>query len=89
MNATETNHPARYELVPYRYWKRKDGFSGCPARVSIGGALPQPREAYEMAESGFSILDNVRNTRSNYFFGKVGIQTREEGLAIIAKLETR
>ena len=76
----------KYTLVPRRHWKRKDGFTGCPETVSIYGAMPQPREAYEIAEKGFSIYDSRNNTYSNYFFGKIGIDTQEEGENIIARL---
>lgn len=77
---------SKFTLVPRRYWKRKDGFAGCPETVSIHGATPQPREAYEIAEKGFSIYDSRNNTYSNYFFGKIGIETKEEGENIIARL---
>lgn len=78
--------PNPYTLTPRRYWQRKPGFSGCPETVSIYGAMPKPREAYEIAEKGFSIYDKRSNTYSNYFFGKVGIASQEEGEAIIARL---
>jgi hypothetical protein len=77
---------AKYSLVPRKIWQRKPGFTGCPAQVSIHGALPSPREAYEMAEKGYSIYDSRSNTYSNYFFGKIGILTKEEGMAIISRL---
>jgi len=76
----------KYSLQPNRFWKRKEGFTGCPERVSFYGALPMPKEAYELAEKGFSIYDSRNNTLSNYFFGKVGIATKEEGEQIIQKL---
>lgn len=76
----------QYEIHPRRFWKRKEGFSNCPATVSIHGALPQPREAYEMAEKGFTIYDRKNNTFSNYFFGKIGIETKEQAEKIIEKL---
>ena len=79
----------QYEIHPRRYWKRKDGFSNCPATVSMHGALPQPREAYEMAEKGFTIYDRKNNTCSNYFFGKIGIDTREEAENIIQRLTSK
>ena len=79
----------QYEIHPRRFWKRKEGFSNCPATVSMHGALPQPREAYEIAEKGFSIYDRKNNTYSNYFFGKIGIDTREEAENIIQCLTSK
>ena len=79
----------QYEIHPRRFWKRKEGFSGCPATVSIHGALPQPREAYEIAEKGFSIYDRKNNTYSNCFFGKIGIETKEEAENIILRLTSK
>ena len=79
----------QYEIHPRRYWKRKPGFSGCPETVSIYGAMPQPREAYEIEEKGFSIYDRRNNTTSNYFFGKIGIDTREEAENIISRLTAK
>lgn len=76
----------QYEITPRRFWKRKAGFSGCPETVSIYGAMPRPKEAYEMVEQGFSIYDARNNTYSNYFFGKIGIDTKEEAENIIARL---
>ncbi len=81
----------RYEVVERKFWKLKAGFQsmGCPLpeTVSIHGALPSPRNAYEVVAKGFTIYNKKENTYSNYFFGKVGIDTREEGEAIIARLE--
>ena len=76
----------KYRLVPRKIWQRKPGFTGCPAQVSIYGSLPSPREAYEIVENGYSVYDVRNNTYSNYFFGKMGIETEVEGLAIIEKL---
>jgi len=80
------NTTPNYSLVPHRFWKRKDGVTGCPPRVSIYGSLPSPRESYEMAQEGYSVYDRKSNTYSNYFFGKIGIETEEEGLEIVTKL---
>ena len=79
----------RYEIVPRKVWKLKDGFSGLPQYVSIHGALPTNPKAYEMVEKGYSIYDSKNNTYSNYFFGKIGIDTREEAENIILKLTVR
>lgn len=76
----------QYEIHPSRHWKRKPGFSGCPQTVSIHGAMPRPRNAYEIEEKGFSIYDRRNNTISNYFFGKIGIDTMEEAENIISRL---
>lgn len=73
-------------VVPRKIFQRKPGFSGCPEFVSPFGALPQPLEAYELVEKGFSIYDSKENSYHNYFFGKIGIETREEGAEIIRKL---
>jgi hypothetical protein len=51
--------------------------------------MPQPREAYEIEEKGFSIYDRRNNTTSNYFFGKIGIDTREEAENIISRLTAK
>jgi hypothetical protein len=75
----------RYSVVPRRFWKKKAGFSG-PEKVSIHGALPSPREAYEIEENGYSIYDSKNNRYSNYFFGKIGIQTEDEANDIIYRL---
>lgn len=79
----------QYEITPRRFWKRKEGFSECPETVSFYGAMPKPKEAYEMVEKGFSIYDTRNNTCSNYFFGKIGIDTKEEAEEIIKKLLAR
>lgn len=79
----------QYEIHPRRFWKRKEGFSNCPATASIHGAMPQPREAYEIAEKGFTIYDRKNNTYSNYFFGKIGIETKEEAENIIQRLTSK
>jgi len=68
----------QYEIHPRRFWKRKEGFSGCPETVSIHGALPQPREAYEIAEKGFSIYDRKNNTFSNYSAGYASFSEAEK-----------
>lgn len=47
------------------------------------------REAYEIEEKGFSIYDRRNNTTSNYFFGKIGIDTREEAENIISRLTAK
>ena len=75
-----------YTLHPLKIWKRKPGFTGCPERVSIHGSLPSPMAAYEMVEDGYTIFDPHSNTYSNYYFGKIGIKTEAEGLAIAEKL---
>jgi len=82
----------KYELVPRRFFRLKPEFIGKgvgPETVSFYGALPSPREAYEIAEKGFSIYDSRNNTYSNYFFGKIGIETREEGEDIIRRLDAK
>lgn len=77
-----------YELRPNRFYRLKPEYSGAgPARVSLFGAAPRPAEAYEIAEEGFSIYDRRNNTYSNYFFGRIGIASREEGEDIIARLD--
>lgn len=78
-----------YEIHPKKVWKRKVGFEnlGVPSQVSIHGSLPSPIEAYEMVEKGFTIYDKRNNTYSNYFFGKIGIDTREEAESIVARLK--
>ena len=70
-------------------WKKTDHRAPGPERVSIHGALPAPAEAYEIASDGWTIYDERRNTYSNYFFGKVGIESQAEAEAIIARLEGR
>ncbi len=79
---------SKYSLVPRQVFKRKPGFNG-PEYVSAFGALPSPIEAYELITKGFSVYDKKENTYSNYFFCKIGIETEEEGLAIIEKLNAR
>lgn len=78
-----------YEVVPARVYRLRPEFagSGLAPRVSPYGAAPRPLEAYELAQEGFSVYDRKRNTYSNYFFGKVGIATLEEGEAIVARLD--
>ena len=78
---------SNYTLVPRKVWKRKEGFLGCPEYVSVHGAMPNPINAYEMIEKGYSIYDSRNNTYSNYFFGKIGIDTVEEGTEIINRLK--
>lgn len=75
-----------YQVVPRKFWQRKPGFTGIPETVSLYGALPRPADAYEMVEKGFSIYDKRNNTYSNYFFGKIGIETEEEANNIIRRL---
>jgi hypothetical protein len=78
----------RYTVIPSRFWQKKAGYNG-PERVSIYGSLPMPREAYEMVEKGFAIYNLTDNTISNYFFGKIGIDTEEEANQIINRLTNR
>jgi hypothetical protein len=75
-----------YQVVPRKFWQRKPGFTGIPENVSLYGALPRPVDAYEMVEKGWSIYDSRNNTYSNYFFGKIGIETLEEANNIILRL---
>ena len=75
----------QYEIVTRKFWKKKGGFSG-PDTVSFYGAMPNPREAYYLVERGYSIYNTKNNTYSNYFFGKIGIDTLEEANKIIEKL---
>lgn len=88
MSTLATSAPARYSVIPRRFWALKAEFShlALPKTVSLHGSLPTNPDAYEVVERGFSIYDAKRNTYSNYFHGKVGIDTREEGEAIIAAL---
>lgn len=80
----------RYKAVPSQVWIKKPGFEHvqAPARVSVYGSLPSPREAYEIKTEGWSIFDSKSNTYSNFFFGKRGIETEEEANAIIERLMT-
>jgi hypothetical protein len=75
-----------YQPVVRKFWQRKPGFTGIPEKVSLYGALPRPVDAYELVESGYSIYDSRNNTVSNYFFGKIGIETLEEANNIIQRL---
>lgn len=94
-----SNHPAykvttsatRYEVKVCKFWQLKKECQGLrlPKTVSLYGSLPSVPSAYEVVESGFSILDNRNGTSSNYFFGKVGIETEAEAKEIIQKLLNR
>jgi hypothetical protein len=77
----------RYIPHPAKVWIKKDSHAHIPGpkRVSIYGALPSPREAYEMREDGWSIYDSRSNTYSNYFKGKI-LKTEEEANTIAQEL---
>ena len=87
MTATTT----RYSAQPKQAWTKKASHANTPgpSGVSIYGALPHPREAYEMTTDGWTIYDAKTNTYSNYFFGKVGIETEQEANETIARLDAR
>ena len=85
MLIADTTNP-RYAVVPHRFWQKKSDTSPGPKRISIYGSLPSNREAYEIAEEGYSIYDRRSGTYSNYFLGKVGIETEDEGEQIIERL---
>lgn len=81
----------QYKAVPHRFYQLKDDYSGCglPKTVSIHGALPRPLDAYKIVTKGYSIYDPKENTYSNYFFGKIGIDTVEEAENIIRRLTAK
>ena len=85
MLIADTTNP-RYAVVPHRFWQKKSDTSPGPKRISIYGSPPSNREAYEIAEEGYSIYDRRSGTYSNYFFGKVGIETEGEGEQIVERL---
>lgn len=77
----------KYKAVQSPEWRLKDGVKGLPARVSFYGALPSPREAYELVHKpSIEINDGGRITYSNYFYGKIGFETFAEAEATAARL---
>jgi hypothetical protein len=79
----------QYEIVPRRFYQLKAGYSGLPEKVSIYGAPPRPFTAYELVNKGYSIFDKKNNTYSNYFFGKIGIDSEQEAQDIISRLTAK
>ena len=76
----------RYEVTPHQFWQKKSDAIPGPKQISLYGSLPPNREAYEIVEKGYSIYDRRSGTHSNYFFGKVGIETQAEGEQIVERL---
>ena len=80
-----------YKAISNPLWKLKDEFShlSLPKHVSFHGAMPSPKEAYEVIHKpSMEINDRGRITYSNYFYGKI-LQTMEEAQAIAEKLNNK
>jgi hypothetical protein len=80
-----------YKAISNPLWKLKDEFNhlSLPKHVSFHGAMPSPKEAYEVIHKpSMEINDRGRITYSNYFYGKI-LQTMEEAQAIAEKLNNK
>lgn len=60
-----------YTATTSPVWIRKEGITGCPARVSGHGSLPSPRDAYELKHRWSVCVTDIRGreTYHNTFYG--------------------
>ena len=80
-----------YKAISNPLWKLKDEYAhlSLPKHVSFTGAMPSPKEAYEVIHKpSMEINDKGRITYSNYFYGKI-LQTMEEAQVTAEKLNNK
>lgn len=79
-----------YKAISNPIWNLKESHSNkLPKHVSFHGALPSPKEAYELTHKpSMEINDGGRITYSNYFYGKI-LETMEEAEEVAVKLNNK
>jgi len=80
-----------YKAISNPLWKLKESHNNklLPKHVSFHGALPSPKEAYELTHKpSMEINDGGRITYSNYFYGKI-LETMGEAQEVAEKLNSK
>ena len=78
-----------YKATTIPFWSLIDKKLELPDTVSFFGAMPIPKNAYELKQrASIEVNDNGRITYSNYFFGK-RITTIIEAEKMVKKLNER